>query len=359
MTTALNLIDELEASFETSSIGRRAEMLQQVTNLFVADAGQYSEAQVALFDDVMSRLCAEIETVARAALARRLARVPQAPQGLIQILAADDSIEVAGSVLAQSPRLDDAFLVETARTMSQGHLLAISERASIAEPVTTVLIERGNREVALSTVGNPGARFSEEGYDKLILRSTTDDRIAQGVVLRRDVPRRHLLRLFAEASEFVRIKLEALDHSRADIIRNVVSEASRNVQASLHERSHDYQAARMAIATLQAAGALDEAKLREFAIAKRLNEATIALSVLCGLPPDLIERGMVQDRGNLLLVLGKSIGLEWPTLKELLQLRAGGCSPQHLEDAWGTFAKISPDTARKALRFFRLRAKAG
>ena len=103
--------------------------------------------------------------------------VSNAPPGVIRTLAFDDSIDVAGPVLANSTRIDNAALVENARTKSQDHLLAISRRPTLAETVTDVLVERGNRDVALSTARNSGAKFSETGYIRLVKRSEARRRI--------------------------------------------------------------------------------------------------------------------------------------------------------------------------------------
>ena len=74
-----------------------------MTDLFVIGANQYSEEQIALFDDVIARLAGEIEGWARADLANRLATVPSAPLGVIKDLAGDDIIDIAAPVLSQSP----------------------------------------------------------------------------------------------------------------------------------------------------------------------------------------------------------------------------------------------------------------
>src|SRR5262249_60093815 len=115
----------------------------------------------------------------------------------------------AGPVLTRSPQLDNAALVENARTKSQQHLLAISKRKSLAETVTDVLVERGDRQVALSTAENPGAKLSEAGYVRLVKRAEGDDQLAQSVGSRAEIPRDHFLRLLAKASQAVRAKLEA------------------------------------------------------------------------------------------------------------------------------------------------------
>src|SRR5262249_44893638 len=88
---------------------------------------------------VMSRLASEIETTARSTFGQRLMTVPNAPPGIIRTLALDDAIEVAGPILSQSEQLDDATLVEGARTKGQDHLLAIARRTTLAEAVTAIL----------------------------------------------------------------------------------------------------------------------------------------------------------------------------------------------------------------------------
>jgi hypothetical protein len=60
-----SLIDELEASISQKNIGSRAEILRQITDLFVAGSGHFDGEQMALFDDVMDRLVNEIDHSAR------------------------------------------------------------------------------------------------------------------------------------------------------------------------------------------------------------------------------------------------------------------------------------------------------
>src|SRR6266853_232654 len=93
-----------------------------------------------------------------------------APPEVVRELALDDSIEVAGPILARFERIGEETLVESALTKSQSHLLAISRRSYLPESVTDVLVERGNQQVAVSTAGNPGAKFSEFGYATLVDR---------------------------------------------------------------------------------------------------------------------------------------------------------------------------------------------
>src|SRR5436190_22723296 len=138
MAVPVSLISELEDVIQNGSSERRILTLQRITALFLDGADRFSEDHVRLFDDVLGRLIEEIETKARSELSCRLAPVGNAPAQVVRKLAKDDDISVAGPVLQQSQRLADADLVDIAKTKSQAHLLAISNRAGIAEPVTDV-----------------------------------------------------------------------------------------------------------------------------------------------------------------------------------------------------------------------------
>jgi uncharacterized protein (DUF2336 family) len=355
-----NLIEQLEQAFAHTDMRQRAETLRRVTDLFVFNAGRFSNEQMELFDEVMGRLVEEIEVSARAVFGRRLAELAQAPPRVMRSLALDEAIEVAGPVLRDSSSLEDATLVESARTKSQQHLLAISRRKVLAEPVTDVLVSRGNRAVAVSAAGNPGARFSEFGFSTLVERAQDDDDLALAVWVRPEIPRQHLLTLFAEASEAVRRNLEAADRAKGGLLQEVIAQATSRLQSGLREVSTVYSAARERVVALHRGGRLDEAQLAVFAGDGRFDEATVALSLLADLPIGVIERAIANQRTEQILVLAKAIGLGWDTTKSVLLLQAGarGSSEPELDHCCETFARLRRDTAQKALRFYRLRERA-
>jgi uncharacterized protein (DUF2336 family) len=360
MTAQQNLIEELEQAFAHKDIRQRAETLRRVTDLFAAGSGRFSGEQIALFDEVMGRLVEEIEVTARAVFGRRLAALPDAPPRVMRGLALDDAIEVAGPVLSRSERLDEATLVETATTKSQQHLLAISHRKSLTEPVTDVLVERGDRGVAVSTATNTGAKFSDFGYSRLVARAHGDGDLAVAVWLRPEIPRQHLLRLFAQASEIVRQKLETADRIKGCLLRDVIADAANRVQTVAREGSPVHLAARALILQLHRSGGLDEARLVEFARAGKFDETTIGLSLMADLPIGMVERVVANRRTEQILVLAKAIGLCWESAKALLLLQAGsgGSSTPELDQCAVTFERLHPDMAKKAIQFYRLRERA-
>src|ERR1700753_4061292 len=207
--TSESLLDERQETLAHGTVARRVEALRRVTDLFINGAVDYSDEQVGLFDDVFQCLIHHIETSAKALLSNRLAPLDTAPPQTIRALAFDDVIEVAAPVLSLSERLDDEALIETARTKSQAHLMAISTRRVLSGAVTDVLVLHGDHDVVQSTVNNPGAEFSERGFTRLVSRAENDENLSTCVALRPTIPRHLYLKLVAKASATVRARLEA------------------------------------------------------------------------------------------------------------------------------------------------------
>ena len=357
MKQNFRMIDELNDALSGKATERRGAMLLRMADLFAFGSGGFSSDQMRIFDDVFTTLVANIEVAARAALAQRLAVIPNAPQTVSQMLAFDDNIGVAGAMLERSTQLTSEWLADAARTKSQEHLMAISRRVKLDEDVTDVLIERGNRPVVLSTARNPGARISDAGFVNLLRRSDGDEEMAFCVGLRGDIPRPHLLRLMAKASQAVRAKLAAANPALSSLIQEAVADVASQIQVQTSAMSRSYQAAQELIDELRTAGRLAESDIANFAKAGQFEETTAALAALCRLPIETVERAMVQDRAETVLIIAKAIGISWPTVKSILRLRGGsqGISPHQLEQCLGTFSRLKPATARQVIDFQRKR----
>src|SRR5215467_10163175 len=98
LSESRSMLDDLINSVASSSGKQRTRILQRVADLFAAGSRNYSRDQIALFDDVLQKLSADIEVEARARLADQLADIESAPPKLIRSLAFDDEIKVAEPV---------------------------------------------------------------------------------------------------------------------------------------------------------------------------------------------------------------------------------------------------------------------
>src|SRR5437763_10535464 len=84
---SVELLDDLQNALAHGTVARRVETLRRVTDLFLNGAVDYSEEQIALFDDVFHCLLRHIEASARALLASRLAPINTAPPLTMRALA--------------------------------------------------------------------------------------------------------------------------------------------------------------------------------------------------------------------------------------------------------------------------------
>ena len=205
-----SIIDELEDAVRNGSSAKRIETLRRVTDLFLDQGQRLSDDQVQVFDHVLSHLVTRVESRVRAELGDRLAPLDYAPAGVLERLAWDDEIAVAGKVLTESNRLSTPTLVEIAKAKGQDHLFAISGRADLPEVVTDVLVERGERKVIRRLADNTTARFSEDGYGGMVAHAEADETLAESLGLRIDLPIKYLRDLLQRATEAVRARLATI-----------------------------------------------------------------------------------------------------------------------------------------------------
>jgi len=352
MAAPASLIPELEEVIQHGTAERRARALQRITALFLEGASRFTEEHIRVFDNVLGSLIEEIESKARAELSHLLAPVGNAPVGVVRKLAKDDDITVAGPVLQQSRRLADADLIDIAKTKSQAHLLAISVRTGIAEPVTDVLVKRGDREVARSIAQNRTAKLSDGSFSTLVDQAEKDGVLAERVALRPDIPPRLFQELLLKATEVVQQRLFALADPETQIeIKRVLAKVSSEVGTRSGLR--DYSAAQQTVAALLQDGKLDEARVVEFATTGRFEDAAAALALLCAVPIDVVDRLMSGDRSDPILILCKAAGWGWPTVRAIIMLRPDKASGQDLDTANANFERLSPATAQRVMRFWQ------
>jgi uncharacterized protein (DUF2336 family) len=353
-----SLIDELETAISNRNIGSRADILRQITDLFVVGAGHFDGEQMSLFDDVMSRLASEIETSARATFGEWLATFAKAPPNVSRMLALDDAIEVAGPMLRRSESLDDETLIAGAKTKGQDHLLAISQRKRLSEDITDILVERGNQKVVISTAANAGAKFSEFGYSKLVSRSENDSELALLVWSRPEIPREYLLALFETASEAVQLQFQTADRGKTELVREMIKQAADQIQTKLRDHSSKFTSVRVDVEQLHQDGKLTEAEVCKFAEGGKFDEAAVAVSLLADLPIGAVERALVHDTGDQVLVMAKSVGFSWKTTHALLKLQSANYRSDGDSAYLERYRKLRPETARAAIQFYRLRERA-
>jgi uncharacterized protein (DUF2336 family) len=357
MTAATSLIPGLDEIVRHGDPQRRAEVARRIAELFFQDAAKLRSDHVDLFDGLLIDLVPHAELAARVELAERMSLIANAPRELVGQLARENEITIAGPVLRRSPVLDEAALVEIARVKGQGHLLAMSERPTLSTDLTDVLVRRGDRDVVRRAAGNAGAHFSEVGYSTLIRRAGHDGVLTLKVGQRDDLSSELLKELLAGSIGVIRRRLfEVVKPARQAAIKQAMAEISGAPEQV--ESRRDFMPAQHTILTLHRDGYLNEGALLGFAKSHRYEESVAALSAMSGVKIGTLDRLISGDRHDPILIVGKTIGLEWATVRALLLLRLGPNrvpAPADLEAARTNFARLMPSTAERVVQFWKSR----
>jgi uncharacterized protein (DUF2336 family) len=358
MGAPASLLPELEDVVQHGSAEKRAETLRRITTLFLDSAAHFNDDHVALFDDVIGCLIEEIEAKALAELARRIAPVPNAPPGVVNKLAQNDDITVAGPVLQQAP-MADPDLMYIAETKSQAHLLALSTRASLNEALSDILVSRGDRDVVRSIATNHNARLSDHAFTTLVQRAEQDGVLAEKVGMRTDIPPRLFRQLLMQASDVVQKRLlaQAKPDTQAEI-RKVLAKVTDEVAAKASPRN--YAAALATVRALHKERKLTEADIAEYATSGRYEETIAGLATLCAVPVEVVDRLMNGERADPVLILARAIGFGWPTVRAVMTARPSGKpSSQALDAAFENFERLTAATAQRVVRFWQVRQGTG
>jgi uncharacterized protein (DUF2336 family) len=347
------LIAELEAVARDGTPERRVRILRCTTDLYRAAVAQLSPDQIDVFDGVLLRLMAHVEARALAELSAALADINPAPPATLRRLALHESALVAAPVLLKSAALADADLIEIAGHCSQQHLIAISNRSSLSEALTEVVLKHAGKDASRTLAKNAAARFSSSGYVALLAVAERDDNLAESLGLRPDLPAAILHSLLSRTSETVRARLSKAAPPR---VRERVHAALAGVPPSAARAkdtvSNDYAEARAAVVVLNKGGKLSDPSVNRFAIRREYPNVIAALSLLSGAAVEVIAPLMEEESGSGLIIACRGSRLNWQTTLAVLNNRRVPPLPKaQLDQLREVFEMLYVSAAQYTIRF--------
>lgn len=357
----MNPVHRLMQDLEESIVGSPDQpdchetTLRRVTDLLLGDIDLLMEDQIDIFDSVIARLAVEIETRARAELARRLAPLAKAPPVVILRLA-HDAIEVARPILVHSPRLDDGTLIAVAIARGQGHMQAIAERRHLSEPVTDVLATRGDRRVVHTLAANRDARLSRESAAVLVDQALLDEELQVLLSARTDLPESQIQRLVAIAAVAARRNLAASTPAVLHpVMEQALAKSAKRVRAII-AGAIDYRMALDTIGAIEISRLIDEHDVAGFAENDHLEETICAVASCAELSLAAAERLFTTANSDLVLMVGKAQGWSWATVQVLCRLKdPESLLPHKAKRLKDTYDDLASRTAQRVLRFVRHR----
>jgi hypothetical protein len=191
----------------------------------------------------------------------------------------------------------------------------------------------------------------------LIRRAGQDGVLTLAVGQREDISPDQLQTLLAGSVDMVRRRLlDVVKPERRRAIKQALTEIDRLVEPVGSPR--DFSAAQRTVLALHHAGELNEAALLAFAKSFKYEESVCALAAMTGVKIATLDELIAGERYDPILIAGKTIGLQWPTVRALILLRLGANrvpSAPDIESARLNFARLMPSTAQRVVEFWKTR----
>ncbi len=263
-------------------------------------------------------------TRVRAILVDELKSADQVPGAVIERLARDGEISVAGPVLENSPLLDDEMLLEIINSRQvQGALAAVSRRQGLDPALADAIVETDETDAITALLSNSSAQIREETLDALVERAERKENWHAPLVARPKLSSRAVRGLAGYVAGSLLQELESRNNLDAETAGAVYDAISRRLaeDAEPGEPLPEERAEAM-----HAKGRLDEG-----AVTKALGKGDrgfviAALALASGLSRPAVQKvvSLASTKGIVAVVWrsGFSMGLA-----EQLQLRLGRIAP--------------------------------
>ena len=361
MTGLQTRSEQLATLVRSRTAGDRQRLLRAIDGLCSgSEAARRPEVQ-ALLADVLTALVVEAERDVRARLAAVLAPAPWVPHAIVSVLALDE-IDVAGPVIARSPRLADGDLVRLLESAAVEHSIAVAGRPGLGAPVVEAILAQDRPEALAALAGNPQADLGPAALERLVYAARRVAAVRAPLANNPKLTADLALKLYVLVGETLRDVLAtrfALDPVRLQSALDAAGHAAHAGEPGPGEGAAEPEQAEMErrlVAKLDAAGQLRPGYLLKALREGRLGLFQTTLATLGGFSVEATRAACDGDRPERLALACAAAGVDrsvFPTLLALVRgLNAGRplgapASAQAIREAYTLF---SPTAAAEAFR---------
>ncbi len=344
---------------ESSSESRRA-LLRELTDHFFGAATR-TATEDELYGSVLSDLAADMEAAVRRELSARFAVRTDAPRALIRRLA-NDQADIASVVLRVSSVLTEDDLLGVVNAHGQDHLRAVSERSTVSEAVSDVIVERGDDETLGFLLRNDGAQLSRSASEAAVERAKVNPALHAATVERSSLPPDLLNEMYFVVE--ARLRQQILEQNASmdpALLESALTAGRTRVATEDGALPADYSECLAYVDELKAANQLTPTMLARFLRSGSRTSFLIALAQLSDV--DFHTASQIVERKELdaLAVICKAADLDRALFLTFAVVIIGS-----EENAMGKahsyaklYANLQRDAAMRTLRFWRMRRSSG
>jgi uncharacterized protein (DUF2336 family) len=228
MASSLTQADVVRLLAEPSA-ALRAELAGKLAGEL--DSTQLTDNELNLAHDIVRIMAKDVEQTVRRTLSLSLRSAKRLPHD-VAVRLAHDVEAVALPLLAASPVLTDADLIEIVRQGSSGKQQAIAARDGVSEQVAEALVDQAGETAVARLMGNRTARIAEQTFDTAIQRFASSVAVKASMVHRPNLPVTVAEKLVVIVSERLRSYLVTHHELPVSLATDIVLQGRE--QATLH-----------------------------------------------------------------------------------------------------------------------------
>ncbi|MCA8895336.1 MAG: DUF2336 domain-containing protein [Parvularculaceae bacterium] len=334
-------------------------MVRKLIDIIVLPASRISANERSLTADILLQIADKVEESLRIEIAKRVARVPEAPPVLVRMLLLDEP-SVAAPIIKGAENLPEALLLEAVKNGVTAHREMIARRLDLTTPVVDCMLEFNEPEVARCLLRREEFAFSPWATDILVSRSTTDTDLQALLLRRRELEPAHGFMMFWWVDSERRKRIL----SRFSLDRSILQDALRDLYPptfrpgatpdpivkeilTMLDRRHRPRGLNGETVTMDVVKRTLAAS-RDYPA----QEITLAVSMIAGISLELAARILRDASGEPFAVTCKSLGVSRGDFYEMITNGGGALPTEHADELLAVFDSISRDFSRAILRYW-------
>lgn len=338
----------------------RDALVRKLLDIVVLPSAKLTANERSLVADLMLQLLDKVVEPVRLDVARRIARVAEAPNSLLRVLLLAEP-SVAEPIIRRTEPVPEALLIECAHHGKTIHREMIARRLDLTTSLADVILGFKEPEVARLLLRRDEFTFSPNAIDLLVSLSTADADMQALLLRRRELEPAHGFMMFWWVSAENRKRILA----RFALDRAIIQDSVQDLYPLVFRGPGADPLVKEILIMLdrrhRPRGINGEPVSMDVVIKTMIaarkypaQEIIMATGMIAGVSRELVAR-ILRDPGvEPFAVMCKSLGLPRAEFYNILMQKAGEhpLSPERAEELLGVFDSLARDFARAVLRYW-------
>lgn len=268
------------------------------------------DPEIELVTDVLLSLVTKAEKDLRAAIAERVATMPQLPLRMALSFVNDD-IEVASPILRMAEVLNDMDLIYIIKSQTTEYWQEIAHRQNMSSVIVDILADTNDEETAKVLIENDQVELTYHAMTVFSSMTEANEDLASKLLKRHDVPETIVQKIYDLVGSELKQKIEQSNmlpetKRMMDVIDDITFEFTEKDESVVEEPTGDMI---VAAEMMMQKGVLSTHMMIQNLKRGQVQNFMAMFSVYTGLPSDVIPKILGQNNGQGLAVACRALNI--------------------------------------------------